>query len=55
MTGDPVGRGLQIVGLVAIVFVVLYWRQLKWAYENRATIQQASDAADLYGQAKGLL
>ena len=42
---NPVGKTLEIIGVVTIVFVVLYWSKIVWVYKNRSTIATASDAA----------
>ena len=52
---NKLDRFFEVVGIVAIVVALYYRKELLWAYQNRATLGQVSDAAGLYSEIKGAL
>lgn len=50
-----VERGCALLGLVAVVLVVMYWQTVKLAWQNRKTLEQVNQGANLYAQLKDAL
>ena len=52
---NRIDRFFEIVGVLALVLVVVYRKEIAWTYRNRAALQQASDVAGLWSDLKGAL